>query len=200
MATANQNIIDLPCRNIDAPCWERLKSGNPDALGYLYDRYVDALFAAALRLTPDRHLAQDAIQEVFVGLWQYRNGIGIVHHSLAYLQKSLRNILLRQLQATVHHADPTEDEFTSADAGYEELLISKDREKETSHRLNHALSFLSQRQRQIVSLHFYEGLSYEQIAEKLRMNYQSVNNLAYRTMLRLRNHMLPLLFIGLALT
>jgi DNA-directed RNA polymerase specialized sigma24 family protein len=43
-----------------------------------------------------------------------------------------------------------------------------------------------------LELRFYHGLSYYQIAEKLGMNYQSVNNLAFRTFRRLRSAMSPL--------
>jgi len=199
VALANQHIISKAL-NIDAPWWERLKSGNPDALGYLYDRYVDALFTVALRLTKNRDQAQDAIQEVFVELWQYRNGIGTVDHSLAYLQKALRNKLFRQIQTALRLTEmPADEIFLSPDASQEEILISGDEENENRYRLTRALSYLSQRQREMVTLHYYEGLSYEQIAERLRMNYQSVNNLAYRTMLRLRDHMLILVLLGFAL-
>jgi RNA polymerase sigma-70 factor (ECF subfamily) len=48
---------------------------------------------------------------------------------------------------------------------------------------------LTTRQKLILRLHYYEGLSYEQIAEKLSMNYQSVNNLAFRTIRHLRSIM-----------
>ena len=39
-------------------CWKGLQNGDPDALGYLYDNYVDKLFAAACRLTDNRELAK----------------------------------------------------------------------------------------------------------------------------------------------
>jgi len=57
------------------------------------------------------------------------------------------------------------------------------------------MSCLSSRQVLILKLHFYEGLSYEQIAERLSMNYQSVNNLAFRTIMRLRSHICALLIL-----
>jgi len=199
VAFAKANIVSDITRidnthNIDAPYWARLKSGDPDALGYLYDRYVDALFAVGLKLTQDRDQAKDAVQEVFVDLWLYRNGIGTVDYSLAYLQRALRNKLFRQLRTVLRRVEmPDSEKFVCTAENSEESMISVDEEKETGFRLTRALSCLSQRQREVVTLHFYQGLSYEQIADKLCMNYQSVNNLVYRTMLRLRDNMLPLL-------
>ncbi len=200
MAIANLHTAYDDGHDNDGPQWARLKAGDPGALGYFYDRYADPLFAMAIRLTKNRELAKDAIQEVFVELWQYRAGIGTVSHSLAYLQKALRNKLFRQIHSALRqaHLAPT-DTLLSPDASGEETMILADEEKETRHRLARAFSFLSDRQRLILTLHFYEGLSYEQIAEKLRINYQSVNNLAYRTMIRLRNHMMLLLLLAFLL-
>ena len=57
------------------------------------------------------------------------------------------------------------------------------------------MSGLTTRQKLILRLHYYEGLSYEQIADRLSMNYQSVNNLAFRTIRHLRSMMLFLLLL-----
>ncbi len=61
------------------------------------------------------------------------------------------------------------------------------------------MSNLTSRQILILKLRFYEGLSYEQIADKLSMNYQSVNNLAFRTIMRLRQNMYSLILLACAL-
>jgi DNA-directed RNA polymerase specialized sigma24 family protein len=65
--------------HIDSVYWTRLKDGDSAALGYLYERYVDKLFQAAMRLTDDRELAKDALQEVFVQLWHYRKTLSAVN-------------------------------------------------------------------------------------------------------------------------
>jgi len=44
-------------------------AGSEDALGMLYDRYVDAVYAAASRLTTDRQIAEEVVQETFLALW-----------------------------------------------------------------------------------------------------------------------------------
>jgi RNA polymerase sigma-70 factor, ECF subfamily len=43
--------------------------GSEDALAALYDRYVDAVFATASRLTSDRQIAEEVVQETFLALW-----------------------------------------------------------------------------------------------------------------------------------
>ena len=53
----------------DAALVRELAAGSEAALGILYDRYGDAIFAAAYRLTSDRGVAEEVVQETFLTLW-----------------------------------------------------------------------------------------------------------------------------------
>ncbi|HEX5026455.1 MAG TPA: sigma-70 family RNA polymerase sigma factor [Agriterribacter sp.] len=174
----------------DAACWRKLKEGNAEALGYLYDTYIDRLFHAALKMTDNRELAKDALQEIFIEIWHYRASIGDVNHSYSYLVKVLKSIILKKVKRKIVTDELYDNEQgLSEDMNIEELIISSDRITEQKSRLNMALSHLTTRQKQVVRLRFFEGLTYEQIAIKLSMNYQSVNNLAFRAMINLRKQM-----------
>ena len=181
--------------NVDAIYWSRLKNGDSQALGFLYDKYVDKLFVAAMLTTKDRELAKDSVQEVFIELWNYRNTITEIQYSQSYLTKVLRSILLKKLKKEnpAHHYQLHES-FVSPEETIENIIISTDTDNEKKNNLKQALSKLSTRQKQVLQLHFDEGLNYEQIAEKLNINYQSVNNLAFRSILRLRKLMFGILF------
>ena len=177
--------------NMDTACWSRLKKGDPQALGYLYDTYADKLFTSALRMTTDRELAKDCIQEVFIEIWNYRNTLGDVMHSQSYLVKVMRSVLLKKLKKESRITRyVASDTLASSEESMEEMIISSDIDKEKKKKLHIALSNLTSRPKQVLEMRFYEGLTYEQIADKLRMNYQSVNNLAFRTIHRLRSHLL----------
>ncbi|MEJ7586686.1 MAG: sigma-70 family RNA polymerase sigma factor [Ferruginibacter sp.] len=181
--------------NVDEIYWKRLRNGDSQALGFLYDKYVDKLFVAAMLTTKNRELAKDSVQEVFIELWNYRHTIADIQYSQSYLTKVLRNILFKKLKKEnpAHHYQLHES-FVSPEETIENVIISRDTNNEKKNNLKQALSKLSTRQKQVLQLHFNEGLSYEQIAEKLSINYQSVNNLAFRTILRLRNLMFGSVF------
>ena len=182
-------------QNEDAAYWRRLKSNDPEALGYLYDKYVDKLFMSAMRTcNGDRELAKDSVQEVFIVIWNYRHSIADAQYPEKYLSKVLRSIVIKKLkkEKALTHA-PLEESFVSPDQDIESLWVSRDSKNEKSNRLQQALDKLSQRQKQVLDLHFNRGMSYEQIAEMLSINYQSVNNLAFRSILRLRSLMVSLL-------
>ena len=184
--------------NKDAAYWNRLIQSDPNALGYFYDNYVDQLFRAALRITDNRELAKDALQEVFIEIWHYRKTVGNVCNTQAYLSKVLRSILLKKIkkESLINHNLP-EDTLVSPVQSIEESIIAIDLDREKKHKLQLAVSTLTKRQKLILELRFFRGLSYDQIAEKLCMNYQSVNNLAFRTILSLRKQMFVILFIFL---
>src|SRR3972149_10103389 len=44
-------------------------AGSQDALGLLYDRHAEAVYVAACRLTSDRQVAEEVVQETFLALW-----------------------------------------------------------------------------------------------------------------------------------
>jgi len=180
--------------NADAIYWSRLKNGDSQAMGFLYEKYVDKLFVAAMLTTKDRELAKDSVQEVFIEIWNYRHSIADIQYSQSYLTKVLRSILIKKLKKEnpAHHCQ-LEDSFISPEDTIENIIISRDIDNEKKKNLERAVSKLSPRQKQVLQLHFDEGLSYEQIAKKLDINYQSVNNFAFRSILRLRNLMFAVL-------
>src|ERR1700752_3972705 len=53
----------------EAALVREIASGSQDALAAIYDRHVDAVFAAATRLTSDRQVAEEVVQETFLALW-----------------------------------------------------------------------------------------------------------------------------------
>lgn len=185
--------------NADAFYWKQLKAGNPDALGYFYDRYAEKLFATAFFMSKDRDLAKDAVQETYVSLWNYRKTLGDIRHSQGYLVKVMRSALLKNLRAVnviVH--EELGNPGSLAAPPVEEQIVLADTALEKKERLDYALSKLSRRQKKIVELHFYEGLTREQIATRLGINYQSANNLLFRSMTQLRRFiqvMLAFLFV-----
>lgn len=54
----------------DAALAARVAAGDAEALGALYDRYGPLCYRLALRVTASAGLAEDAVQEAFLALWQ----------------------------------------------------------------------------------------------------------------------------------
>src|SRR6266850_1138974 len=60
---------DRPGALDDAALVREVTAGSESALATLYDRHADAVYAAACRLTSDRQVAEEVVQETFLALW-----------------------------------------------------------------------------------------------------------------------------------
>jgi RNA polymerase sigma-70 factor (ECF subfamily) len=54
----------------DAALWDRVRSGDADALGELYDRHANAVFGFAFRRTASYAVAEDVLQNTFLTAWK----------------------------------------------------------------------------------------------------------------------------------
>lgn len=175
----------------DASLWASFLGGDERASDQLFLQYYDTLYRYGLRLTGEEELTKDSIQTVFQQLWQRRTALGPVAAVGPYLLTALRRQLARDQQAqrrqselasvyeTEFEVQYTPDDFDLPEAQHQQLL--------------EALEQLSDRQREAVYLKFFNSLSYEQIAEVMALNVQSVRNLIHLGLKVMRQRMgLPL--------
>jgi RNA polymerase sigma-70 factor (ECF subfamily) len=84
----------------DAALVRAVAEGSHDALAALYDRHADAVFASASRLTSDRGMAEEVVQETFLALWDraetYDPSLGSLP---AWLHTIARNRTVDRLRA-----------------------------------------------------------------------------------------------------
>src|SRR3954454_527107 len=100
-------------REDDAALVREVAAGSQDALAALYDRYVDAVYAAAIRLTSDRQVAEEVVQETFLALWNRAELFNPATGSLAaWLRTIARNRTVDRLRAAGRR--PTLVPLTSA--------------------------------------------------------------------------------------
>jgi RNA polymerase sigma-70 factor (ECF subfamily) len=84
----------------DAALVRAVASGSHDALAALYDRHADAVFASARRLTSDRGMAEEVVQETFLALWDRAETFDPSVGSLpAWLHTIARNRTVDRLRA-----------------------------------------------------------------------------------------------------
>jgi len=75
-------------------------AGSEAALAEIYDRHVDAVYATASRLTSDRQVAEEVVQETFLALWNRAELFDPMAGSLAaWLHTIARNRTVDRLRA-----------------------------------------------------------------------------------------------------
>ncbi|MEN7547986.1 RNA polymerase sigma factor [Rapidithrix thailandica] len=182
----------------DSEIWSEFKQGSEKAYRYLYDKHVDALYNYATHLTANHEAAEECIQDLFVELWCKRHNLGDIQHIRAYLLKSLRRKLFRQLSQDRKKLsqDPAIDGYAfEAVLSHEQQLIRHQTALEHKEKLQEAFNKLPDRQREALYLRFYNNLSCSEIAQTMDMNSQSVYNLIHRALKHLRKILLVVLVL-----
>ena len=81
----------------------------------------------------------------------------------------------------------------------EEQWIRSEEESEVQVKLDKAMAQLSDRQKEIIHMKYYQQMEYEEIARIMDLNYQSARNLVNRALMVLRKEMVTLVMIILLL-
>ena len=171
-----------------AQLWNAFRAGEAQALATLFDAYYQALYHYGVKLTGDEELVKDCIQNLFQRLWRRREGLRAVQVVKPYLFKSLRRHLGDETKQRQRHRYllPAYTDSFEVTYSHEEFLIAQQIDAEQSARLLAALNQLSKRQREALYLKFFDGFSYERIAEVMTLNTQSVRNLIFKALQTLR--------------
>ena len=132
----------------------------------------DKLYRLALRLLPDRHDAEDVVQEVMVRLWSRREEWGQWQSLEAYCMTAVKNGCLdrlRKRQLRPVREDRAWD-VNSQDKDPQEKMIAK----ETFIQIRKCMDELPQNQQLVIQLREVEGFSYNEIAEVLGISLDQV--------------------------
>jgi RNA polymerase sigma-70 factor (ECF subfamily) len=143
------------------PLTSRLARGREDAFAALYDRFGASLFRVARLLLGSREEAEDAVQEVFVGLVRARRTLAGVENIRAYLFAALRRAAARRA------ACRKRERAVSIEDVDEPATAEPCKQSERAVRLELALRALPPEQRELVALKVDGSLTFAEIAAVL---------------------------------
>ncbi|WP_338868705.1 sigma-70 family RNA polymerase sigma factor [Spirosoma sp. SC4-14] len=173
----------------DHQLWQQFREGDTVALGLLAKKYYQTLFRYATKFTKDTTLIEDAIQDIFLNLWEHRTHLNDTFFVKFYLLKTLRHHFIKQHQKPLPISERLTSWFdVSDDNGAESRIIDEESWQLTRQQLTTRMADLSKRQQEALYLRYYENLTYEQIAQTMGINSQSVANLLQNSLKRLRDH------------
>ncbi len=171
------------------PVWEDFKKGDRDAFAKLYDEHAPPLIVYGMRVSGEEAVVKDVVQDLFVELWRSRAQLQSVRSVRGYLLKALRYKLMRKAAVRLLYKEELPEQ---ADPVNPEAIILE-HEDETIRRqlIRRAIDRLPRRQQEVVNLRFYQGLTTEEAAEIMAVNYQSAVNLLHRAVDQLRKILGP---------
>lgn len=164
---------------------ERLKTGDRSAVGPLFDRYYDELFAFADRFLADSHAAADAVQETFLRLMRYGRSFAGRSTFRSWLFRVLRNVCLDLVEDRKRRREGNESmpppEPTPAPSAPDPRL----------RHLMDALDALPATRREVLVLRRFHDLSYAEIAEACGISEGAARVRAHRALRQLQRELSP---------
>jgi RNA polymerase sigma factor (sigma-70 family) len=172
----------------DSALWNQLRAGDEEAFSQLFERYYSPLVNYGKTLMSASDTVKDCVQDVFIDVWTYRSKLNDAIAVKAYLLSSVRKRIARNHErehifSKVKDVDSLEFLF---DFSIEDRLIADETMAIKVEQLNKLINDLPARQKEALYLRYHQGLSVEQVAEVLNLNYQSTKNLLHRAILQLR--------------
>ncbi|NNE26402.1 MAG: sigma-70 family RNA polymerase sigma factor [Saprospiraceae bacterium] len=176
--------------NEDIQLWSRLKAGDRQAFDIIYRRYADTLYKYGSRFSKDGNTVEDAIHDLFVYIWKQKANLSDTDSIKAYLLFALRNRLLKDLKNKNRIELKDEDPYLSEkEMSAEASMIRNEEEVALNFALKKSLNVLSNREREVMYLKYFDGMSYEDICQIMNINYQSVRNLVSRSLKKLHGEL-----------
>ena len=172
----------------DSSLWNKLRLGDEEAFSSLFERYYSMLVNYGKTLMTGEDRVKDCVQDVFVDIWTYRYKLNEAMVVKAYLLSSVRKRIARlhhreHIFSNIKNTDSLEFLF---DFSIEDRLIADETTAKKVEQLNKSINKLSDRQKEAIYLRYHQGLTVDQVADVLNLNYQSTKNLLHRAILQLR--------------
>ena len=200
-------------REDDAALLTQVAAGSHDALAALYDRHAVAIHALARRMTGDRQVAEEVVQETFLALWNRAELFDANVGSLStWLHAIARNRTIDRLRAagrrpTLVTLSAVDDD--GADTGALDRIVGSGtlvggatidvgpegaaEAAEAREAVDRALGDMPDAERLVIELAYRDELSQSEIASRLGWPLGTVKTRTRRALARLRDALAPIL-------
>lgn len=159
----------------------KIRNNDKEAFKALYIRYCKKLYYFSIRCKLSNYDSEELVQSVFINIWDRRNFLDETFNIKSYIYKSAVNYIYNCLRRNAIRNRYIESEMTeksaASDITYEQVFLW-DLEKS----LVAIIDSLPSQQKQVIRLSRIEGLSHEEIAEKLNISIRTVENHIYRAL------------------
>jgi RNA polymerase sigma-70 factor, ECF subfamily len=187
---------DTPVQDVsreDLELHRRLLRGDRAAFDALYRRYSGTAYGLALRLTGQQMLAQDVVHDAFMAMWRAPEAfdpsrgafrtffMSLVHHRAVDVIRKEQRMRARSERAA--NLEPSTVEDTA------EGVAERDYLRVRSEEVREALGTLSEDQRRVLEMAYFDGMTQAEIAERLEIPLGTVKTRTLAAMRKLRGVM-----------
>jgi RNA polymerase sigma-70 factor (family 1) len=163
----------------------QLKEGSKDAYQLLFNRYAPRIFAFALSYLKRKEDAEELLQEIFLKIWEIRATLDDSKNIKSLLFKICINLIYdfirRKNIEQAYLAFAGSNDLSNADSTWHEVIY-----QDMLMQMNRLVETMPDQRRHIFRLSKEDGLSNDEIANRLQLSKRTVENQLYRAISYLR--------------
>lgn len=173
-----------------------MQNGDTTAMKLLYNKYKNLLFGLIVSILKNREEAEDCLQEVFTQAWEKADQFDPTRGKVyTFLVTMARNKAIDRTRSRAFKDSEKEDhiinDFTLTLEGeynnpHENMELA-----ERAQMVKNALNNLSQKERKVLYVAYFNGMSQSEISEKLDIPLGTVKYRMRQGMIKLRDMLVP---------
>jgi RNA polymerase sigma factor (sigma-70 family) len=179
--------------------WADFKQGDKAAYAYFYSKYASLLFRYGCKVMQDKELVKDCLHDLFTELWRNKANLSVPPSVKNYLIKSLRNKLVRELTKQSRFVD--EESVPEIELGvvssHEFEIIHNQNKTEQERQLVAAIKKLTNKQKEIIFLLYYNNLSPAEVAAIMSVSVRTIYNTTFSAIQVLKGELAAVLLIAI---
>ena len=167
----------------DREIMARIKARDPSALSELYDHYDRLLFGLILSILKKREEAEDILQEVFTTIWQKAELYDLERGSVyTWIISLARNKAIDRLGSKVYKEQKKQSTSLDNEDVYHPLYSDNESPLENTiltdraERVRNALQQISEKQRMVLQVAYFNGMSQSEISDTHDIPLGTVKN------------------------
>lgn len=162
----------------------KVRDGDLDKLGLLYERYKRPLLGFFVGMVHDRELGEDLLQNTFVRILKYRHlfrGEGDFRTWMYHIARNVKNDHFRKNKINAEPVDKWQDRIVHSENKATEMQHEEEQDL-----LKRALEKLPDEKREVILLSKYQEKKYSEIGELLGCSEGAVKVKVFRALQELK--------------
>lgn len=178
----------------DACVWHDLKNGDKKALSHIYSSYFTKLYNYGSKITSDKKLIEDSIQDIFIELWIKRESLSDVQNIKYYLFKAIRRRVIVKMNLERKQVDIYDLDSFAIELSHKSHFLNDQLSADIRGKLRQLIEHLTAKQRESIYLIYFDEMTYDQAASIMEVKVKTVYNLVSQAMARLKENKSDLAF------
>jgi len=166
----------------------KIKTGDKNSFEIVFRKYYQELCQYSYRFVAYTNLAEEIVQDFFFKFWIKRESLVVSSSLSSYLFRAVQNHSLNHIEhqkINRKYADYIGFQTQGNGSPSTDIMI----EKELEQHIQRAIVALPARRREIFELSRFEGLKYQEIANKLEINIKTVESQMVKALDQLRSEL-----------